>query len=126
MINTFADDLLLVDDSMCDIIAESEADSSAASGLNETIHRTGVEGIFSVYELWVQHYIPLLALGDEVGQAFPVFKVPAAYDSCCCNGRGEVSCGCVRIFAFRAEDTVYPSVLVFCQTHIVDVRFFRI
>ena len=28
MINTFADDLLLVDDSVCDIIAESEADSS--------------------------------------------------------------------------------------------------
>ena len=27
MINTFADDLLLVDDSVCDIIAESEADS---------------------------------------------------------------------------------------------------
>ena len=60
MINTFADDLLLIDDSVCDIIAESEADSSAASGLNETIHRTGVEGIFSVYELRMQNNVSLL------------------------------------------------------------------
>ena len=60
MINTFADDLLLVDDSVCDIIAESEADSSAASGLDEVIHRSGVKSIFAIHEFRMQHYISLL------------------------------------------------------------------
>ena len=51
---------LFVDDCMGDIIAQSETDSSAASGLDEIIHRSGIEGIFAIYEFRMQHYVSLL------------------------------------------------------------------
>ena len=51
---------LFVDDCMGNVVAQSEPDSSAASGLDEVIHRSGVKSIFAIHEFRMQHYISLL------------------------------------------------------------------
>ena len=60
MINSAADDFLLVDNRMLDVIAEAKANSSAASGFDETVHRAGIEGVFAVHKLRVKHHVSLL------------------------------------------------------------------
>ena len=51
---------LFVDHCMSNVVAQSETDSSAASGLDEIIHRSGVESILAIHEFRMQHYISLL------------------------------------------------------------------
>ena len=60
MVLSYACHPLLIDNRMSYIIAESEADTSAASRLDEVIHRSCVECVLSVDELRVKHNISLL------------------------------------------------------------------
>ena len=60
VIFTQAGHTLFVDHCMGDIVTQSKTDSSAASGLDEIIHRSGVESILAIHEFRVQHYISLL------------------------------------------------------------------
>ena len=62
MIYPFVDDFLLGYDGVCDIVDERPADAAAAACVNEAVLRTGVEGIFPLYEFRMKHYVPLLAL----------------------------------------------------------------
>ena len=113
--------LFLVDDRVRDVIAQAEADASAAAGLDEIVHRAGIEGVFAVYEFRVKQHVPLLrrAQGLEVGQALPVHEVVGAHDARRRDRRGEVGGGFV--LAFGAEHAVDPAVLVLRQAHVVHV-----
>ncbi len=72
MIITLVDNLLFLHLSMGYVVHQRPADTTTAAGINKAILRTGIEGIFAIYKLRVQHYVALLALGLQVGQAFPV------------------------------------------------------
>ena len=60
MIVTMVDDLFLGYDHMLHALDKGPADASAASGIDETVLRTCVEGIFPVHELRMKHDITLL------------------------------------------------------------------
>ncbi len=66
--------LLLVDHRMRDIVAESEADASAASRLDEIIHGSRIERILSVYKFGMQDNVSLLgrAQGRQIIQSLPM------------------------------------------------------
>ena len=66
------DNLLFLHLGMGYVVHQRPADTTTAAGINKAILRTGIEGIFAIYKLRVQHYVALLALGLQVGQAFPV------------------------------------------------------
>ena len=125
MVAPAAQDLLLVDDRMGDIVAEAEADASARSGVDETVHRPGVEGVPSVHEFRMKHHVPLLGrvLRHQIRETFPVHQVLRPDDTGRCDRRGKIRIGAV--LALGAEDAVDPPVLMLCQSHIIDVRFFR-
>ena len=63
----------LIDHSVCDVLAETESDASAASRLDKIIHRSRVKRIFAVDEFRMQHHVSLLrgTQRDEVRQALP-------------------------------------------------------
>ena len=51
---------LFINYRMCNIIAKSKSDSSAASCINEVIHRSCIESIFTIYKFWMEYNITLL------------------------------------------------------------------
>ena len=117
-----ADDFFFVDDSVCDVVAQAEADAALVAGFNEAVLWAGVERILAVDEFRVQHAVTLLRrLRLEVRQALPVDEILCADDAGSGECGGEVVYG--LILAFAAEHAVDIAVFVLRQTHIVDVRF---
>ena len=121
VVTAFADYLLLLHFRVADVVYEGPAYSSAAAGVDESVLRTGVEGIFPVYEFRMQADVALLRAGFQVRQSFPVHEVPGAGDAAAGRGGGKVGLGTV-VLALYAEKTVYPSVFVRSQAHIIYVR----
>lgn len=60
MISPQTDDLLLIDNSVRDVVAQAEADAPAGAGLDEIIHGLGVEGVLSLHKSRVKHHVALL------------------------------------------------------------------
>lgn len=60
VIHTSADDFFLINDRMLNILTEAETDAATAAGLDKSIHRPGIEGVFSIDVFGMQHYISLL------------------------------------------------------------------
>ena len=60
MVATLADDFFFLDFGVGDVVNQGPADSSAASGIDKSVLRAGVEGIFSVDELRMQADVALL------------------------------------------------------------------
>ena len=125
MINSLADNLLLIDHCMFNIITETKSDSSAASCFNETIHRTCIECIFAVYKFRMKNYISLLRRMKcfQIIKALPCLEVFCSYDACFCN-----CCRKIRIcfiLALRTEHTINPTIFMFGQTHVIYICFFR-
>ena len=125
MINSLADDLLLINHCMFDIITETESDSSAASCFNEAVHRPCVECIFAVYKFRMKHYVSLLRRmkSFKVVQTLPCLEVFCSYNTCFSN-----CCRQIRIcfiLALGAEYTIDPSIFMFGQTHVIYICFLR-
>ena len=68
----------------------------------------------------MQDDIPLLALADKVGQAFPVDEVFRPGDAAFGCGGGKVAWLAV-VVAFGAEESVDISVLMRGEAHVVDI-----
>ena len=66
VIFALVDDGFFLDLSVGDVIHQCPADTSAATSIDKTILRTGIESVFSVYELRVQHHVSLLTLCFQV------------------------------------------------------------
>ena len=109
-----------------DVVYQRPSYSSPVSGINEIILRTGVEGIFPVHKLGMQHHIALLARCFQVGQPFPVHQVACTYDSRLCHRCRQVARRCSAVMAFAAKDAINPSVLMGGETHVVHIGFRRI
>ena len=106
---------------MRDVVNQCPADSSSASGIDESVLRTGVEGVFAVYKFGMKHDVTLLALRFQVGQAFPCLQVFGAGDACSGCSRREVACRSIVVMAFGTKYAVYPTVFVGGEAHVVDV-----
>lgn len=104
-----------------DVVDERPADAAAVAGVDEAVLRTGVERVFAVDELRVEHHVALLSGAFQVGEAFPVFEVLRAGDACGGDRCREVVRG-REVLALGAEDAVNPPVLVGRQAHVVDIR----
>ena len=115
-----------------DVVNQRPADASAASGVDESVLRAGIEGVFAVDKFGVEHHVALLALRFQVGQAFPrlQFQVGQAFPRLQVLGAGDAGGGCSRrevacrsvvVVAFGAEDAIYPAVFVGGEAHVVDV-----
>ena len=85
------DDFLLSHLGVGDVIDQCPSDATAGTRVDETILRTGVEGIFSIDELRVQHHVALLAAAFQVRQALPVDQILGAGDSSRGGSGGEVA-----------------------------------
>ena len=106
---------------MRDIGCERPAYASAFAGIDKAVLRTGVEGILPVHKLRVEHHITLLAEGLEVIEPLPVNEVFCAGYACGSrSGGGVVRFGLVM--TLHTEDSVYPSVLMTREAHVIDVR----
>ena len=132
MISAWVDDAFVAHLSMRDIGCERPAYASAFAGIDKAVLRTGVEGIpftiytFTIYhlradKLRVEHHITLLAEGLEIVQPLPVNEVFCAGYACGSrSGGGVVRFGLVM--TLHTEDSVYPSVLMTREAHVIDVR----
>lgn len=87
MINSLTDNLFFINDSVFNIITQSESDSSAASGLNKAIHRSCIERIFSIHKFRMKYHVSLLRRTEsfQVFQTFPGFQVFCSHNTCFCN-----------------------------------------
>ena len=119
---TQVDDLLLPDHGAVHGIHQRPADAAAVARIDEAVLRTGIEGIFPVHELRMQHHVALLAAADNVRQAVPVDKILRPHDAGTSHGRREIALRRGRILALHAEDAVHPAVLVRGQAHVIDIR----
>ena len=54
------DDAFLADLGMRDVVDQCPSDASAGTGIDESVLRTGVEGVLSVDEFGVEHHVALL------------------------------------------------------------------
>ena len=101
MVLAVVEDDFLVDHGLLDTRRQSPADAAALAGLDEVVLRAGVEGIFSIDKLGVQHHVALLRrFALEVGEPLP-------------------RCG---ILALGAEEAVDPAVFVLHKPHVIDIN----
>ena len=91
MVMTGVDDLLLFHLGVGDVVHQCPADTTTRTCIDEAILRTGIEGIFAVDELRMQHHITLLALGSQVRQALPGLQVFRTGDACCRRCSREIA-----------------------------------
>ena len=85
---TGVDDLLFLHLSMGDVIDECPTDTATGARIDEAILRTGIESIFPIHELRMQHDIALLTPRLQVGQTFPRLQVLRTGYACRrCGGR---------------------------------------
>ena len=117
------DDLLLRHDRMLHRIHQRPADAAAVTGVgvDETVLRTRIKGIFAIHKLRMKHHVPLLALGLQVREALPVHQVLRPGDAGGRDGRRQVAGRRRRILPLHAEDAVDPAVLVRGQAHVIHV-----
>ena len=120
VVETPVDDFLVLDDGVFHAVHQGPADTAAVAGIDETVLRAGVQGIFSVHEFGMKHYIALLGRRTDVRQALPVHQVPGTGHTGCRRSGRKVSLGAV-ILAFHAENAVNPAVLMGSQAHIVHI-----
>ena len=106
MIVTGIDDLFVLDDRIFHAVHERPAYAAAVSGIDESVLGAGIESVFPVDELGVQHDIALLAGGDDVGETFPGAQVLCARYACGCDGGRKVAGRSRRILALYAEHVV--------------------
>ena len=114
------DDLFLCNDGIFHVIYQRPANSASVSGVDKAVLRAGVQGIFPVNELRVQHHVALLASAADIAQALPVHKVLGT------GHAGSGRCGrevsrCRMVFPLHAEDPVNPAVFVGGQAHVVHI-----
>ena len=114
------DDFFVLHLSMGDVVDQCPTDAATAARIDETILRTGVEGVFAIDELRVQHNVALLRLRLQVGQTIPSLQVLGARNACRSGCRREVARLCV-VVTLGTEHTVDPSVLMLRDAHVVDV-----
>ena len=114
------DDFFVLHLSMGDVVDQCPADAATAARIDETILRTGVEGVFAIDELRVQHNVALLRLRLQVGQTIPGLQVLGARNACRSGCRREVARLCV-VVTLGTEHTVDPAVLMLRDAHVVDV-----
>ena len=114
------DNRLFLNLSVRDVIHQCPADASTATSVDKTILRTGVEGVFTIHKLRVQHHITLLTLGFQVGQSVPGFQVLGTGDAS--SGCGSTQVARLRVVVtLSTEHAVYPTILMLCQSHIINV-----
>ena len=106
---------------MCHVIYQSPADATAAAGVDEAILRTGIESIFPIDELRMEHHVTLLRLRLQVGQPVPRLEVFSAGNTSSGSGCREIA-GLFVIMTLGTEYTVNPAVFMLCDAHVVDVR----
>ena len=114
------DDFLLLDDGVLHAVHQGPAYSAAVARVDEAVLRAGIEGIFSVHELRMQHHVALLAGALDVRQALPVHQILGAGHAGGRRGGRQVSLR-VMVFALYAEDAVNPAVLMGGEAHVVHV-----
>ena len=73
MVNTLAGNHFLVDHCVFNVITQSESDTTAGTGVDEIIHRPGIEGIFAIHKFRMQYYVSLLwrSEGFQIIQTLP-------------------------------------------------------
>ena len=86
MIITLVDDAFVLHFGMGDVIDQRPSDSSAATGINESVLRTGIKRILAVYKFRMQHHIALLALALQIGQTLPRLEVLGTGNGRCSRG----------------------------------------
>ena len=121
MVVAGVDDLFLFHLRVRDVVDEGPSDAAPRAGVDETILRAGVEGVFPVHELGVQHDVALLRGGFQVGQTLPADKIAGAGDAAGGDGRGQGAGRSRRILALHAEQAVDPAILVARQPHVIDI-----
>ena len=114
------DDLFFFHLSVGDVVDQCPADAATAARIDETILRTGVEGVFAIDELRVQYDVALLRLRLQVGQTIPGLQVLGARDACRSGCRREVARLRV-VVTLGTEHAVDPAVLMLRDAHVVDV-----
>ena len=122
VVEAFLDDGFLLHLGMSDVVDECPTDATAAACVDESVLWTRVEGVFAIHELWVKHYVALLAASFQVGQTFPVDEVLGAGDASRCCGSTEVASRSGVVVTLCTEDAINPSVFVLRDSHVVDVR----
>ena len=73
---------------MCHVVYQGPAYAAAASGINKSILRTGIKGIFAIYKFGMKHHITLLALSLQVGQTLPSLQITGTCNACRSRCRG--------------------------------------
>ena len=121
VIESLIDDRLIFNNSLLHCINECPTDTTAATCVDETVLRAGIEGVLAVHELWVKNNVTLLRLRLEVWKTLPVHQILCACNTCCCNCRRKIACRRIRILAFNTEDAVNPTILMCCESHIVYI-----
>ena len=125
VILTTKDNALVTHFGMSDVIHQRPANASSLSSINETILRTRVKGIFSINELGMKHDVTLLAECREVLQSLPMNKILGA----CNTGLGSSCRGVERlclVMALYTKNAIYPTILMLCYTHVIDVGGWRV
>ena len=118
---TTEDDTLVTHLGVRDVGCERPPYTTAFAGLDKAILRTGVERILPFHELRMEDDVTLLAEGGKIFKSLPMNEVFGAGNTGCSgSGRGVKRLGIVM--AFDAEDTIYPSVLMLREPHVIDIR----
>ena len=120
MIVSGIDDGLFFHFGMLDVVNESPADATARTSIYESVLRTCIEGILAIHKLRMEHHIALLRTGLEIWQAIPCLEVLCACYACCGSGCREVS-GLRVVMTLCTKHTIYPSVLVLGEAHVIDI-----
>ena len=121
MIIALVNNLFLLYFSMRYVIHQCPTNTSTASGIYETILRTGIKCIFTIYKFRMKHHITLLTFSFQVRQTLPGFQVFGTGNSCRSRCRRQISHRSCVIVPFRTENTIYPTVFMGCETHVVNI-----
>src|SRR5690554_3006294 len=123
MVFSRMDDLLFLDDSTRDILDQSEGNSTTTPSFDKSVLWPGIEAIFTINELRMQHGIALLRSGTyQVGQPLPFFEVSGANNPALGDSSRLLKVIRRRIALFGAEYSIHPTIFMLCQTHIVYIH----
>ena len=120
MVVAGVDNLLFLDLGIRDVVNKSPTNATSVASVDESILRTGVEGILAIDKFGMQHHIALLALRLQIVKPLPVHQVLGA-----CNGSrrcgGTEVTGVRVVVALCAEHAVDPPILMSSEAHIIDI-----
>ena len=103
------------------IVYQCPTNTSTASGIDETVLRTGIKSVFTIYKFRMKYYIALLAFGFQIRQALPSLQIFGTGNSCRCRCRRQISRRGRIVMALRTEKAVYPTVFMGSETHIINI-----